>query len=482
MNVCRIKTTTLALVTIFAIGASAALLAGGSGASAVAGEAVATSQANADAATHAFGHAGGSHAAIVDGFLSAYTGGTVPQGEATGEVREFTLEVHQIMTEIAPGVEVEQWAFGFPGETPSVPGPEIRVQEGDLVRITLDNTHTQPHTLHFHGIISVAQMHDGVPHVSLQVMPGESYTYEFVAANPGTHAYHCHVDTFTHHDYGMYGALIIEPKDERVVWDLDVTLILDEWDSRQTSSNAVHDPSYDYFLINGLAFPLVPDLEIGEDEVALLRFINMGYESHAMHLHGSNFLVTHKDGYPLSAPYQADTLHVAPGERYHVLLKGRDGAFPFHDHMLQYVLNAGVYPGGMHLMVTGGAERDAHGAVVEAAHDQHAHAEAPATEDLPLLGDTEMDIVDFAFEQSVIRVAAGSTVTWTNRDQAPHTVTSGRPGDAPESRAFDSTGMADGGMQMMMQGDSWSHTFDEPGEYEYFCLPHTNMVATIIVE
>jgi manganese oxidase len=481
MNACRTTTASLAVITLFVIGAAIALIAGGSGAAA--GSGAASASPSHAAAEQVVLPAGARHAAIVDGFLSAYTGGTVPLDDATGEVREFTLEVHQIMTEIAPGVEVEQWAFGFPGEEPSVPGPEIRVQEGDLVRITLDNTHAQPHTLHFHGIISVAQMHDGVPHVSLQVMPGQSHTYEFVAANPGTHAYHCHVDTFTHHDYGMYGALIIEPKDERVVWDRDYTLILDEWDSRQTSSHAVHDPEYDYFLINGLAFPSVPDLEIGEDEVALLRFINMGYEPHAMHLHGSNFLVTHKDGYALDAPYQADTLLVAPGERYHVLLKGRDGAFPFHDHMLQFVLNAGVYPGGMHLMVTSGVERDAHGVVVEAAHDEHGgHAQAPAREDLPLLGDTEMDIVDFAFEQPVIRIAAGSTVTWTNRDEAPHTVTSGRPGDAPDGRAFDSTGMADGGMQMMMQGDSWSHTFDEPGEYEYFCLPHVNMVATIIVE
>jgi manganese oxidase len=472
---------TLALVTLFVALAVAIVagprpvMAGGAADGAAAGgersEVAASSATRPDTG----------HDALVDAFLSGYTGGTVPLEAATGEVREFTLEVHQIVAEIASGVEVEQWAFGFPGEPPSVPGPEIRVREGDLVRITLDNRHTQPHTLHFHGIISVAQMHDGVPHVSRQVMPGESHTYEFVAANPGTHAYHCHVDTFTHHDFGMYGALIVESADERVVWDHDVTLILDEWDSRQTSGHAVHEPSYDLFLINGAAFPLVPDLEIGEDEVALLRFINMGYEPHAMHLHGSNFLVTHKDGYPLAAPYQADTLLVAPGERYHVLLKGRDGAFPLHDHMLQFVLNQGVYPGGMHLMVTSGVERDAHGAVREdAAHDPH--DAAVATGDLPLLGDTEMDIVGFAFEQPVVRVKAGSTVTWTNRDEAPHTVTSGRPTDAPASRAFDSTGMAEGGMEMLMQGDSWSFTFDEPGEYEYFCLPHTAMVARVIVE
>lgn len=168
-----------------------------------------------------------------------------------------------------------------------------------------------------------------------------------------------------------------------------------------------------------------------------------------------------------------------------MLLKGRDGSFPLHDHMIQFVLNDGIYPGGLHLMVTSGIERDAEGEVVD--HAAHAHAgEGAAADvavtDLPLLGDTSMDIVDFAFEQPVIRIRAGSTVTWTNRDLAPHTVTAGRPGDAPDTRAFDSTGMAQGGMAMMQQGDSWSFTFDEPGVYEYYCLPHTNMEARVVVE
>lgn len=432
-----------------------------------------------------------SQATIIDTFLNSHTGGTIALSEATGEVREFTLEVHQVMAEIAPGVKVEQWAFTLPDGEPSAPGPEIRVQEGDLVRITLKNTHSQPHTLHLHGIISVAQPMDGVPHTSLQVMPGESYTYEFVAANPGTHAYHCHVDTFTHHDYGMYGLLIIEPNDEQVVWHHDYSMVLDEWDSNQSSTVPGHDPTYNYFLINGKAFPSVETFTIPEDEVALIRLVNMGYEPHAMHMHGSNFLVTHKDGYALASPYQADTLNIAPGERYHVLLKGRDGAFPFHDHMLQYVTNNGIYPGGLHTMILGGEPQDANGHVAQP--DEQAHAEhapdgehAPdaeiAAEDLPLLGDTSMDIVDFAFEQPVIRIKAGSTVTWTNLDEAPHTVTSGKPGDTPNTRAFDSTGMAEGGMQMMMKGDSWSHTFTEAGEFEYYCLPHPNMVARVIVE
>lgn len=86
--------------------------------------------------------------------------------EATGEVKEFTLEIHKITAELAPDVVVEQWAFALPGEAPCVPGPELRVTEGDLVRVTMKNTHDQPHSLHLHGITSLAQGMDGVPHTS----------------------------------------------------------------------------------------------------------------------------------------------------------------------------------------------------------------------------------------------------------------------------------------------------------------------------
>jgi plastocyanin len=75
-------------------------------------------------------------------------------------------------------------------------------------------------------------------------------------------------------------------------------------------------------------------------------------------------------------------------------------------------------------------------------------------------------IQDFAFSPDTIEITAGTTVTWTNNDSAPHTVTS-------DDGAFDSGDLA--------QGDSVSLTFNEPGTYTYHCTYHPNMVGTIIV-
>ena len=215
-------------------------------------------------------HANGSDV-VIERFLSSFTGSTVPLHEATGEIKEFTLEIHEVESEIAPGVVVTQWAYGLAGQPATVPGPELRVKEGDLIRITLRNTHHQPHTIHLHGITTLAQQMDGVPHTSHQVLPGGSYTYEFVAGEPGTHAYHCHVQTYLHMDMGMYGALIIEPRDDTHVWDKDVTLILDEWDSHQDPEALMHQSNPNYYLVNGKAFPNIPPIHIQEGEVARIR-------------------------------------------------------------------------------------------------------------------------------------------------------------------------------------------------------------------
>lgn len=94
---------------------------------------------------------------------------------------------------------------------------------------------------------------------------------------------------------------------------------------------------------------------------------------------------------------------------------------------------------------------------------------AADTAGAPLSGDVAVDIVDFAFAPDPLRITAGATVTWTNKDSFAHTATG--DGDAP---AFD-TGNLD-------QGTSASHTFDAPGTFTYLCAIHNSMTGTVVVE
>ncbi len=270
-------------------------------------------------------------------------------------LKEFTIIVKDVEIEIAPGVKVTTWAFGLEGEEPTVPGPEIRVNEGDFVRVYFKNTHNIPHTIHFHGLN--APFHsDGVPGVSQkEVNPGEVFVYEFVARRTGTHVYHCHYQTIMHLEMGMYGAFIVEPKEKKYTTDRDIVWFLDEWSVINDGKwydlpLAGVNGKYNYFTINSVAWPkldaALTNVKVGEK--IRIRLINMGYKQHSMHIHGHKMLVTHYDGYPVQDPYFIDTLPIAPGQRIDFIITADNpGIFPAHCHVVPHVSNNGVYPGGM---------------------------------------------------------------------------------------------------------------------------------------
>ncbi|MEX2543003.1 MAG: multicopper oxidase domain-containing protein [Trueperaceae bacterium] len=121
-------------------------------------------------------------------------------------LREFQLTAIDKEIEIAPGLFFPAWTYNG-----RVPGPTLRVTEGDRVRVTFVNGGSHPHTIHFHGIHS-ARM-DGVPGVGAgMIAPGQSTVYEFDAFPFGTHLYHCHAIPLKRHIHkGLYGSFIIDP-------------------------------------------------------------------------------------------------------------------------------------------------------------------------------------------------------------------------------------------------------------------------------
>lgn len=270
------------------------------------------------------------------------------------KIKTYVLDVDNFELELLPGVKTPAWGFKLEGGKPSVPGPEIRVKEGEYVRIILKNTHMLPHTVHAHGVDTPFDM-DGADTTQAEGIPnGETFIYEFYARVPGTHWYHCHYQTIMHLDMGMYGAFIVEPKEpEKVKYDKEVTLLLDEWRVGEDKDNIALQNSwpygYNYFTINGKSFPSTENIDLKKGQSVKIRMVNAGYMSHAMHLHGHKFLVTHTDGVELKSPYWKDTLSIAPGERYDVVMKAdnESGVWMFHDHVVPAGTNNGVYPGGM---------------------------------------------------------------------------------------------------------------------------------------
>ena len=126
---------------------------------------------------------------------------TLPDGR---RLREFDILAEDKEIEIAPGIIFPAWTFNG-----RIPGPTLRVTEGDRVRIRFANTGSHPHTMHFHGI-HAARM-DGVPGAG-EAAPGKTFIYEFDAFPFGCHLYHCHSVPLKRHIHkGLYGAFIIDP-------------------------------------------------------------------------------------------------------------------------------------------------------------------------------------------------------------------------------------------------------------------------------
>ncbi|MDQ4490882.1 multicopper oxidase family protein [Sinomonas sp. ASV486] len=126
--------------------------------------------------------------------------------QTSGPVREFTLHARSGKVTLDNGSTVDALTFG------SLPGPELRAVQGETVRVTLVNDSVADGvTLHWHGY-DVPNAMDGVPGVTQDaVMPGQSFTYEFAAAQTGTYWYHTHQNGSADVPLGLYGALVVDP-------------------------------------------------------------------------------------------------------------------------------------------------------------------------------------------------------------------------------------------------------------------------------
>lgn len=332
--------------------------------------------------------------------------GCVADADETPEPRTIRLRVwieDLLGHEVYPGLEVNLWAFCAAPADPtdeasaaavehrngrecSVPGPTLRLREGDRVVVDFTNQHLHHHTIHWHGQHTPWQA-DGVPGSTQDPVPkGGVFTYDFVAKRTGTLWYHCHVDTAFHVMQGLYGVVIVEPHDRRDEPDVDREQVLvlgglvrdlveatperkkdphiDHKDlggcgetGQPGCQNPAQDLSPDVFLLNGVAAPntLVQDdswISLEPGERVRLRIVNAGSTFEALHPHGHDLTVTHVDGVPLGRSdwHTVDTLPVAPGQRIDAVLEGSEemqGVWVFHTHVTSHVRNDGQYPGGM---------------------------------------------------------------------------------------------------------------------------------------
>nr|WP_238392239.1 multicopper oxidase family protein [Halorussus amylolyticus] len=276
----------------------------------------------------------------------------------------MTLVAKEGQAEVAPGEAGSTWLYDD-----RYPGPELRVSEGDTLRVTVENRLPEETTVHWHGV-PVPNPMDGVPNVTQDpVPPGETFTYEYEASPAGTYVYHSHVGLQL--DRALNGPLIVEEESPHVEYDREYTLVVDDYLAGDPVLDSIEAPPgrggggdgggpgpggggrdgggdgggpgpggggrnggmggggpmqgrrppYEGMVVNGRLPSNPPVFEVEEGERVRLRFINpSGATTYRVGVGGHSMTVTHADGRPVE-PVEVDSFHISMGERYDAIVE-----------------------------------------------------------------------------------------------------------------------------------------------------------------
>ena len=461
---------------------------------------------------------------------------TENKGDYDKSTRLITLVTEDVELDIAPGKKVKAWTFNG-----TVPGPTIRLAEGENVTIKYINKSPIPHTIHFHG--NHDDVNDGV---IPQVMPGETYLYNITGEPAGALMYHCHAPpTSLHIRMGMYGALIVDPVNKEIAPAKEFVMVMGEYSLKHQMGLEA-----DYYMINGYADQYVHNpLEINQQDLMRIYLINLGTTIPAsFHLHSTTFL-TYPSGLWANNPIHSQTVSVAPGDASIIEAKWKyPGNYFFHTHGIQEekgnmgqikVIGQNEVSEGNSIEIGNNnlnqssdftkpltksvsmfdwqyelqkklqnpivVNQTGHGGldkeekkIIKEMHEteeiqrqgenlsltldktlatnitESIHANSSSNQISIVPGSSSPDSNLF-YDPHNAQVQVGTMVTWINNDtNIPHTVTSGSASTGP-------TGVFDSGI-IMGDGSTFKHTFDQKGEFEYFCTLHPWMISKIIVK
>ena len=247
--------------------------------------------------------------------------------------KEFHLTAAITPWEVEPGKVVDAWTYNG-----MVPAPAIRVEVGDKVRVVLDNQLPMGTDIHWHGV-KVPNNMDGVaPLTQPLIEPGETFVYEFTTREPMIAMYHAHAHGHMQIPNGLFGTFTIGDVPLPVGQTFSGIEIPEDLVVAQEIPMVLNDAGVIGLSLNGKSFPATEPLTGKVGDWVVVHYYNEGLQIHPMHQHQFPQLVYAKDGIPLDSPYWVDTLNVAPGERYSILMHLEDpGTWVWHCHILTHV-------------------------------------------------------------------------------------------------------------------------------------------------
>jgi nitrite reductase (NO-forming) len=260
----------------------------------------------------------------------------------TGATHDIDLEVQEKLMTVAPGFVQAVWTFNG-----SVPGPVIRVKVGDTVRIHLKNpaTNKLPHSVDFHA--SQVAWNDEMTSIN----PGEEKLYEWKADYAGVWMYHCGTAPALHHiANGMYGMVIVEPKEGLPKVDKEFALVQSEWylgpQGQPVSLNkaSAGNPAPDFVVFNGVANQYKDHpLEVPTGGSVRIFLLDAGPNiDSSFHIVGTIFNTVIKEGIQLTpnnpGHYGSQAVDLSPAQGAIIeFTTAEDGLYPIVTHAFNFV-------------------------------------------------------------------------------------------------------------------------------------------------
>ena len=262
--------------------------------------------------------------------------------EKTGEVVEIDMVASEGKVKIYEDTKTKVWNYNG-----QVPGPEIRVDLGDKVKVNFTNNLPDETTVHWHGV-RVPNAMDGVPGVTQEpIQTGESFVYEFTPKDAGTFWFHPHVRGSEQLERGLYGTLIVEDEISKK-YSQDEVWVIDDWrmtEDKQVDPNfmSMHDLAHDgrwgsTVTTNG---SLDKKLNARPGERIRLRMVNSSNgRVYRLGFGGLDAKVIAVDGMYVKETFDASGFEFAPGNRIDVDIKVPKDAsgeeFNIYDNFTRY--------------------------------------------------------------------------------------------------------------------------------------------------
>ncbi len=264
--------------------------------------------------------------------------------KATGRAADFTLQIAPMMVELAPQVVIS--TIGYNNK---VPGPLLRMREGQPVTVEVVNDTDVPEYVHWHGLLVPSEV-DGVEEEGTPPVPPHGRRrYQFVAKPAGSRWYHSHtaamMDLHRGSYTGQFGFFMIDSANDPGHYDQEVFLALREWQyflSTTDPDEMAADPrdpmpekpatpdlrpnglevSAPLYSINDKMLGAGEPLRVKPGQRVLIHLLNASASQiHRIGLFGHHFLVTALDGNPVPTPRLVDVIEIAPGERVDAIVE-----------------------------------------------------------------------------------------------------------------------------------------------------------------